>query len=281
VKKLKYPKLSSRLLIKRALAEDAPHGDITSRATIPPRAKCKARAIAKQEMILAGIDLFADVFHTLDANIKIKRLFKDGELVPKGAIIATMQGKTRAILTAERVALNYMQRLSGIATLTKKFVDAVAETKTVILDTRKTTPGLRDLEKYAVLCGGGQNHRRNLSEMALIKENHVTSAGGIAEAVSRIRKKYKTKIEVETRNLKEVAEALRAGADRIMLDNMTPAQAKKAIAQIAGLAETEASGNMSLKTVRKYAETGVDFISIGALTHSPPSADISLLLDAK
>ncbi|VAX24043.1 Quinolinate phosphoribosyltransferase [decarboxylating] [hydrothermal vent metagenome] len=281
MKKLKYPKLSSRLLIKRALAEDAPHGDITSRATIPPRAKCKARAIAKQEMTLAGIDLFADVFHALDTNVKIKKLFKDGELVPKGAIIATIQGKTRAILTAERVALNYLQRLSGIATLTKKFVDAVAGTKTVILDTRKTTPGLRDLEKYAVLCGGGQNHRRDLSEMALIKENHVTSAGGIAEAVSRIRKKYKTKIEVETRNLKEVAEALQAGADRIMLDNMTPAQAKRAVAQIAGLAETEASGNMNLKTVRKYAETGVDFISIGALTHSPPSADISLLLDAK
>jgi len=281
MKKLKYPKLSSRPLVKRALAEDAPHGDITSRATIPPRAECRARTIAKQEMILAGIDLFADVFHTLDANAKIKKLFKDGEPVPKGATIATIQGKTRAILTAERVALNYLQRLSGIATLTKKFVDAVAGTKTVILDTRKTTPGLRDLEKYAVLCGGGQNHRRDLSEMALIKENHVTSAGGIAEAVSRIRKKYKTKIEVETRNLKEVAEALRAGADRIMLDNMTPAQAKRAIAQIAGLAETEASGNMNLKTVRKYAETGVDFISIGALTHSPPSADISLLLDDK
>ncbi len=281
MKRIKHLQPLTRKLIKHALAEDAPHGDITSKATIPPRAKCKARAVAKQEMILAGIDLFADVFCTLDKDAKVKKQFKDGEIVHKGAVIATIQGKTRAILTAERVALNYLQRLSGIATLTKKFVDAVAGTGTVILDTRKTTPGLRDLEKYAVLCGGGQNHRRDLSDMALIKENHVTAAGGIAEAVSRIRAKHKIKIEVETRNLKEVAEAVEADADRVMLDNMTPAQAKKAIAKIAGGAETEASGNMNLKTVRKYAETGVDFISIGALTHSPPSVDISLLLDDK
>lgn len=270
-----------RVLIKRALSEDAPRGDVTSEATIPPRATCRARLVAKQELTLSGIDLFAAVFHAVNKNIKIVKRYEDGAVAPKGAVIAELSGNTRAILKGERVALNFLQRLSGVATLTRKFADAVKGTGCAILDTRKTTPGLRDLEKYAVRCGGGQNHRRDLSEMVLLKENHVAAAGGIAEAVAKARAKVGRRgfIEVETTGIAEVREALAAGADRIMLDNMPPARVKKAVAVIAGQAKTEASGNMNLKNVRRYAEAGVDYISVGALTHSPRAADISLLIE--
>lgn len=268
-------------LIRRALAEDAPRGDVTSEATIPPGAVRRARLVAKEDMTPAGLDVFAAVFRAVDGNVKVRKRFRDGEHVPKGAVIAELSGNARAILKAERVALNFLQRLSGIATLTRKFVEAVEGTSAKILDTRKTTPGLRDLEKYAVRCGGGMNHRRDLSEMVLIKENHMAAAGGIAEAVAKARAKTgrQVMIEVETTNLSEVREAIAAGADRIMLDNMTPARVKKAVELIAGRARAEASGNIGLKNVRAYALTGVDYISVGAITHSPKTADVSLLLE--
>lgn len=267
--------------IKRALFEDAPSGDITTIATVPADAHCAARLVAKQDFILAGIDLFKAVFAAKDSRVKVIRHFTDGQSVPKGAVIADISGKARAILTAERVALNYLQRLSAVATLTSEFVKAVEGTGAVILDTRKTVPGYRSLDKYAVLCGGGQNHRRGLSDMALIKENHIAVAGGITNAVSRVRRKVggKALIEVEVRNRAQIVEALEAGAGRIMLDNMTPAQVKKSVKLIGQAAQTESSGNISLKNVRAYAKTGVDYISIGALTHSPSAVDVSLLIN--
>lgn len=268
--------------IKRALFEDAPSGDITTVATVPAGARCAARLLAKQEFTLAGIDLFKAVFIAKDSGIKVVRYFTDGEKVPKGAVIAAMSGNARAILTAERVALNYLQRLSAVATMTSEFVKAVEGTKAVILDTRKTIPGYRDLDKYAVRCGGGQNHRRGLSDMALIKENHIAVAGGIKNAVSRVRKKVggQELIEVEVSDLAQIAEALEAGAGRIMLDNMKPEQVKKSVNLIGKKAQTESSGNISLENIRAYAKTGVDYISVGALTHSPLAVDLSLLIDA-
>ncbi len=267
--------------IKRALFEDAPSGDVTTTAIVPADARCKARLVAKQDFALAGIDLFKAVFLAKDSGIKVTRYFTDGQSVPKGAVIATISGAARAILTAERVALNYLQHLSAVATLTREFVKAVEGTGAIILDTRKTIPGYRDLDKYAVRCGGGQNHRRDLSDMALIKENHIAVAGRITNAVRRIRKKVGSKalIEVEVRSLAQIAEALEAGADRIMLDNMKPAQVKNLVKLIDGEAQTESSGNISLKNARAYATTGVDYISVGELTHSPATVDVSLLID--
>jgi len=269
--------------IKRALFEDAPSGDVTTTATVPASVSCKARLVAKQDFALAGIDLFKAVFLAKDSGIKVTRYFTDGQSVPKGAVIAIVSGAARAILTAERVALNYLQRLSAVATLTHEFVKAVEGTKAVILDTRKTVPGYRDLDKYAVRCGGGQNHRRDLSDMALIKENHIAVAGGIKNAVNRVRKKVGSEalIEVEAGSWSQIAQALEAGADRIMLDNMKPAQVKKSVKLIGEGAQTESSGNISLKNVGAYAKTGVDYISVGALTHSPTAVDISLLIDIR
>lgn len=269
--------------IKRALFEDAPSGDITTTATVPADAGCEARLVAKQDFTLAGIDLFKAVFLAKDSGIKVVSRFIDGESVPKGAVIATISGKARAVLIAERVALNYLQRLSAVATLTRKFVKAVEGTGAVILDTRKTIPGYRDLDKYAVRCGGGQNHRHSLSDMALIKENHIAVAGGIKNAVSRVRKKVGSDamIEVEAGSWTQIAQALEAGAGRIMLDNMKPAQVKKSVKLIEEGAQTESSGNISLKNVGAYAKTGVDYISVGALTHSPTAVDVSLLIDIR
>ena len=266
-------------LISEALAEDCPWGDVTTEATVPKDAQCKAKLVAKSRLIVCGLDLFAEVFKKLDPNIKIRRHIKDGQTAKKGDVIATITGQARAILTAERVALNFMQRLSGVATLTAEFVRKTKGTNCKILDTRKTTPLLRDLEKYAVRVGGGKNHRRDLSEMALIKENHIATAGGILAAVEATRRAGQKFVEVEVTNFRELTEALDAGADRLLLDNMTPAQIKKAVAKVAGRAETEASGNMNLKTVGAYAKTGVDYISVGALTHSVPAADLSLLIE--
>lgn len=267
--------------IKRALAEDAPKGDITTKATIGPGAVCTARLVAKEDIVLSGLDLFAAVFRAADGKMRVRKRFKDGDTAPKGAVVATVSGPARAALTGERVALNFLQHMCGVATLTRKFVKAVEGTGAVILDTRKTAPGFRDLDKYAVRCGGGANHRRGLSDMALIKENHIAVAGGIAEAVDRVRKTVGLKgfVEVEVESLAQLDEAIEAGADRVMLDNMTPAQVKKAVARAAGRVETEASGNMSLKNVGAYGRAGVDYISVGALTHSPPAADLSLLID--
>ncbi|MBI5816397.1 MAG: carboxylating nicotinate-nucleotide diphosphorylase [Nitrospinae bacterium] len=266
-------------LIETALREDACGNDITTLSTVPASARCVAKLVAKQDLTLAGIGLFEAVFKKLDRNVLVAKKFRDGAIVPKGAVIALVKGKARAVLTAERTALNFLQRLCGIATISASFVEAVDGTQTKILDTRKTTPGLRDLEKYAVRMGGAENHRRDLSAMALIKENHIAAAGGIAKAVRAAKKAGRGRfVEVEVTNLAELAEALTAGADRVLLDNMTLAMVKKAVKMAKGRAQTEASGNMNLKTVRRYAKAGVDYISVGALTHSAPAADLSLLI---
>ncbi|MBI4666260.1 MAG: carboxylating nicotinate-nucleotide diphosphorylase [Nitrospinae bacterium] len=268
-------------LIDRALLEDAPKGDVTTLATIPEDVVVTARLVAKGKTVIAGLPLFEAVFKRLDPEIKTRRLLRDGDVAAKGALVAEVTGHARAILTAERVALNYMQHLSGVATLTSQFVAAIKGAKTKILDTRKTTPLMRDMEKYAVRIGGGFNHRRDLSAMALIKENHIAGAGGVGKAVAAARKRLGAKsfVEVEVRDLKELGQALDAGADMVLLDNMTAAMAQKAVRFVDGRVETEASGNMSLKTVGSYARAGVDYISVGALTHSAPAADLSLLVE--
>lgn len=265
-------------LIEEALNEDATAFDVTTIATVPADARCRAKLIAKSRLVVCGLDIFIAVFKKLDPKAKIRRYIKDGDRAKKGDVIAEIFGSARAILTGERVALNFMQRLSGVATLTASFVDRTKATGSKILDTRKTTPLLRDLEKYAVKTGGGHNHRRDLSEMVLIKENHIAMAGGIAEAVAAVRAAGQKFVEVEVTNFIELEQALDAGANRVLLDNMTPAQVKKAVKLVAGRAETEASGNMNIKTVGAYAKTGVDYISVGALTHSPQAADLSLIV---
>lgn len=270
-------------MIRAALREDAPKGDITSRATIPASAVCRAKLVAKQGFTLCGIGVFAQTFAHATSRARVTARFRDGARISKGAVIATVTGPARAILTAERVALNYLQRMSAVATHTRRFTDAVAGTDAVILDTRKTLPGWRDLDKYSVRMGGGQNHRRDLSEMALIKENHIAVAGGIGSAVARARAAISKgiMIEVETTCEREIKEALMAGTDRIMFDNMTPPQVRRGVNLVAGRAETEASGNMNLNNIRAYARTGVDFISVGSLTNSPPAVDVSLLVEIK
>ena len=265
-------------IIQSALAEDIGTGDITTQATVSPESKGRAQAIAKDDFVVAGIDVFEKTFKCLDKNIKVTKLIKDGSRASSGDVIAEVAGSLSNILQAERVALNLLQRMCGIATLTSKYVEAVHGIKVKILDTRKTMPGLRVLDKMAVRLGGGTNHRIGLYDGVLIKDNHIEAAGGIAAAVAAQRKhlKRRLKIEVETKNLEEVKEALACGVDIIMLDNMTNNAMKKAVDFIAGRALTEASGNVNLKRVREIAATGVDFISVGELTHSVRAADISL-----
>ncbi len=265
-------------IIKDALAEDIGTGDITTQATVSPELKGRAQAIAKDDFVVAGLDVFEQTFKCLDKNIKVIKFIKDGRRASSGDVIAEVGGSLSNILQAERVALNLFQRMCGIATLTAKYVEAVNGTKVKILDTRKTVPGLRVLDKMAVRLGGGTNHRIGLYDGVLIKDNHIEAAGGITAAVAAQRKhlKRRMKIEVETKNLEEVKEALTCGVDIIMLDNMTNDAMKKAVDFIAGGALTEASGNVNLKRVRKIAATGVDFISVGELTHSVRAADISL-----
>lgn len=265
-------------IIKSALAEDIGTGDITTQATVNPEKKGRAQAVAKGCFVIAGMDVFAETFRLLDKSIKVKKLIDDGCRAKKGDVIAEVAGSLSNILQAERVALNLFQRMCGIATLTAKYVEVVSGTKAKILDTRKTVPGLRVLDKMAVRLGGGTNHRTGLYDGVLIKDNHIESAGGITAAVLAQRKhlRRKLKIEVETRNLREVREAMECGADIIMLDNMTNDAMKKAVDFIAGRALTEASGNVNLRRVAAIAATGVDFISIGELTHSVRAADISL-----
>jgi nicotinate-nucleotide pyrophosphorylase (carboxylating) len=265
-------------IIKDALAEDIGTGDITTQATVSPELKGRAQAIAKDDFVVAGLDVFEQTFKCLDKNIKVIKFIKDGRRASSGDVIAEVGGSLSNILQAERVALNLFQRMCGIATLTAKYVEAVNGTKVKILDTRKTVPGLRVLDKMAVRLGGGTNHRIGLYDGVLIKDNHIEAAGGITAAVAAQRKhlKRRMKIEVETKNLEEVKEALTCGVDIIMLDNMTNDAMKKAVDFIAGGALTEASGNVHLKRVREIAATGVDFISVGELTHSVRAADISL-----
>jgi nicotinate-nucleotide pyrophosphorylase (carboxylating) len=240
-----------------------------------------ARLIAKEQMVVAGLATAARVFTTLDPGISFKPCLHDGEKAAPGTVLATVHGDAALLLMGERVALNLLQRLCGIATLTTSFVEAVSGTKARIVDTRKTTPGLRQLEKYAVRVGGGINHRTGLYDGVLIKENHIAAAGGITEAIRRARAyiPHTLKIEIETETLAQVDEALAAGADIIMLDNMTLEEMRTAVGTIGNQAQVEASGGVNLERVRAIAETGVDIISVGALTHSPRAMDISMLLD--
>ena len=270
-------------IINLALAEDIGAGDITTSSTVPRGKKGGASVVAKQDMVLAGLDVFKMVFQTLDASIKVTSTFKDGDKVAKGKTIARLNGPLDALLTGERVALNFLQRMSGIATLTSQYAQAVKGTGTKILDTRKTTPGLRVMEKYAVKAGGGENHRFGLYDAVLIKDNHIAAAGGIKKAVAAARKAlpHTLMIEVECGTIKEVKEALAARADIIMFDNMDTDAMKEAVGIVGERALTEASGNMTLERIREVADTGVDFISVGALTHSAPAVDISMKVKGK
>ncbi|HTW91127.1 MAG TPA: carboxylating nicotinate-nucleotide diphosphorylase [bacterium] len=267
--------MTTRQLITAALAEDTGSGDITSRLTVPSNRLVHARLVARANGILAGIDVCRQVFLTLDHTIRFRHKQSDGIRFQKDEVLAEIQGRALPVLTAERTALNFIQRLSGVATATRRFVDAVRGTNAVILDTRKTTPGWRALEKYAVRCGGGTNHRVGLFDMILIKDNHIAAAGSITAALERCRSS-RLPVEVETQTLADVKEALAAGATRILLDNMTVTQMRKAVAIARGKAKFEASGGINLKNVRRVAETGVDYISVGAITHSAPAVDIAL-----
>ena len=270
-------------LITMALREDIGDGDHSTLACIPPDAVGTAKMVAKQEGILCGAEVGRRVFEIVDNSLKVCLLKHDGDAVAKGDIIMTVEGHSGSILTAERTALNYMQRLSGIATETHRMVAMLNGLNTKLLDTRKTTPNMRLLEKYAVHCGGGTNHRIGLYDMVMLKDNHIDFAGGIEAAIDRTRNYLKAKgkdlrIEIEVRDIDELQRVLdHGGVDRIMLDNFTPELLAEAVKRIGGRYETEASGGITEATLRRYAETGVDFISVGALTHHIKSLDISLV----
>ena len=261
-----------------ALAEDVGEGDVTTEATVDAVATGSADLVVKEPGVVCGLDVAEAVFLAVDPELRFERLVDDGSVVAAGAPVARVEGPERAILTGERTALNFLARLSGIATLTRRYVDAVEGTGAAILDTRKTTPGLRALEKHAVACGGGRNHRFGLDDGVLVKDNHLRAAGSVATAVERLRTATSLPIEVECDTLEQVAEALAAGADAILLDNMTTDRLRDAVALVGGRARLEASGGVTLENVRAVAETGVDEISVGALTHSARSLDVSLEL---
>jgi len=264
-----------------ALREDIGTGDVTTNCCVPAGATSTGAFRAKEPGVVCGLGVAARVFELLDAEVKFICRANDGDRVCAGDVIAEISGPSRSILIGERTALNLLQHISGVATRTAQAVEAVRGTKARIVDTRKTTPGLRVLDKYAVRCGGGSNHRFNLADGALIKDNHISAAGGISSAVALARANcpHTLKVEVEAETLEQVGEALRAGADIIMLDNMAPETMAEAVALVSGRALTEASGNMGDRNLRSVAETGVDFISIGALTHSVKALDISLKFD--
>jgi nicotinate-nucleotide pyrophosphorylase (carboxylating) len=267
-------------IIHRALEEDIGSGDITTLSTIPAKSILKGTFIAKESGVIAGLEVVRETLHYLDKRVSFSPKVADGDYVVKGTVLATVRGKGRVLLTAERTALNFLQRMSGIATLTGAYVDAVKGTDTIILDTRKTSPGNRLLDKQAVLLGGGANHRFGLFDMVLIKDNHIAAAGGITQAVTQVwaTDTMKRLIEVEVKNLKELREALSLKVDRILLDNMDIKTLRDAVRFTAGRVPLEASGNVTLKNVAAIAATGVDMISIGALTHSVRALDISFLI---
>jgi nicotinate-nucleotide pyrophosphorylase (carboxylating) len=274
-----------RRVVGDALAEDGAGEDVTTGALVSPDLRGSAVIVAKAAGVVAGLSVAAAVFHAADPSLSFQLRVPDGARVTAGETVAQVEGRVASILHAERVALNFLQRLSGIATATARLVEAVAGLPTRILDTRKTTPGLRPLERYAVRMGGGQNHRYNLADGILVKDNHWRAvraqSGDIAGAVQRLRERAprEMRVEVEVTSLAEVEEALAAGADILLLDNMGPEEMRQAVEAARGRAQTEASGGITLRNVRAVAETGVDFISVGALTHSAPALDISLELE--
>ena len=271
-------------LIDAALAEDVGAGDFTSLWTMPSGRRARAEIVAKAAGVIAGSEVALEVFRRVDPDLRVEVAAGDGTAVAQGDVVMTIEGAARSILTAERTALNFLQQLSGVATVARRYVDAVAGTGARVIDTRKTTPGMRRLEKDAVVAGGGANHRVGLYDMVMIKDNHIAAAGGIMAAVEavRVRNDRGLRVEVETSTLAEVGEALAARVDRVMFDNMDPATMRQAVALVAEAGdprpETEASGGITLDTIRAFAETGVDFISVGALTHSAPALDLSLQL---
>lgn len=273
-------------LLRSFLSEDIGAGDVTTEATVPAELRARGEVVAKAPLVLAGIELFAEVFCLLDHSASSEIVSHDGaELLP-GHIPAIVSASARALLTGERVALNLLQRLSGVATLTRRFVRAIEGTRAEILDTRKTTPGLRLLEKYAVRVGGGRNHRKDLSEAILIKENHIRLAGGVSEALKAAQtgRRSAAWIEIEVTNLDELRAALAQNPDVILLDNMSPHLVREAVEEVrtrrsAKIVRTEASGGITLENVREFAEAGVDWISIGALTHSAPAVDLSFEIE--
>lgn len=265
-------------LIRQALREDIGSGDVTSRLTIPASALVSARVVARGPGVLCGVDVCRRVFHILDRRVRFEPRRSDRAVLRRGALIASVTGPARSLLAAERTALNFLQRMSGVATLTARYVRAIRGTRARILDTRKTVPGWRELDKYAVRCGGGTNHRFGLYDMVLVKDNHIAAAGSIRLALERCRG-TRLPVEVECRTLVQVREALAAGARRIMLDNMPLPRLRAAVGLSRGRALLEASGGVTLRNVRAVARTGVDYISVGALTHSAPAADIALDFD--
>jgi nicotinate-nucleotide pyrophosphorylase (carboxylating) len=266
-------------LVRTALAEDIGDGDITAAATVPAEARARGVITQKAPGVIFGLEVAEAVFAALDPGVLCRRLWPEGAWREAGPVLE-VEGQARALLSAERTALNFLAGLSGVATMAARFVQAVQGTRTQVLDTRKTTPGLRALEKAAVAAGGATNHRAGLFDAILIKENHIALAGGLERAVARARAAHPTAdVEVECRSLDEVERALRAGASRLLLDNMTPDTVRQAVEQVAGRAPVECSGGVTEETVRDYAATGVDFVSVGALTHSAPALDLSLTLE--
>jgi nicotinate-nucleotide pyrophosphorylase (carboxylating) len=267
-----------REAVRRALAEDLGRGDVTTEATVDASLIAEGVILVKCDCVLAGLDVAAEAFRQLDPGVSFTRLRQDGERCSPGAVAATLRGSAAAMLTAERTALNFVQRLSGIATLTRRYVDAAAGGITV-LDTRKTTPTLRALEKYAVRAGGGRNHRAGLDDGILIKDNHIRLAGGVDEAMRRMKEADREMpIEIEAQSLEQVDAAIAAGADIILLDNLSLDQTREAVRRIAGRARIELSGGVTLERIPELASTGADYVSVGALTHSAAAADLSLEL---
>jgi nicotinate-nucleotide pyrophosphorylase (carboxylating) len=270
-----------RTLVERALAEDVGQGDVTTQLTVPEGASARGTFYAQQMLVVCGLPVAEEVFRTLEADCRWEPLAQEGAKVAAGSPLAHVHAKAHTLLAAERVSLNFIQHLSGIATLVRAYVEKLAGLKTELLDTRKTTPGLRALEKYAVRVGGGRNHRMRLDGAILIKNNHLIFSGGVSAAVSRAKKSRGRAVEVEVRNLRELEEALAASADAVLLDNMTPDRVRECIRLVRGRAHVEVSGGVTLETVRAYADAGADAISVGALTHSAPAAPINFLVEPR
>lgn len=285
MKATSFDRSAAETLVRLALQEDlGGRGDVTSLATLAPDTMIRGQIVAKASGVIAGLPLVEMVYHEVDPDVRVQFHCHDGVRVEPGTLVCEVDGAGRSILTGERTALNFLQRLSGVATLTARFVQAVAGTKALILDTRKTTPGWRSLDKYAVRMGGGHNHRMGLYDMVMIKDNHIDASGGITQAVTAVRSHTESQgllIEVEVRSLDELRETLTLQVDRILLDNMNESQMREAVTLAAGRVPLEASGNMSLERAAAVAAAGVDYISVGALTHSAPASDLSMRISQR